>query len=466
MRARLYHQQHQLDEGAWLKARHRRGLASHAQLGARVGGACGNRAIMSPIDANTPDFETPQHEDGRRRSEPATIIPRDNGQRASACASSTRANGRAPTPTPRPAALCSASLGRARFLIYDQKGLEVPGAHPHHKATFVEADTTEELAAKARPRTGHARSYGTGIQPRHHGHRAVRSDPPGQQGHQRYRRSKSNWAIRASTGAALPGPFRSPVALSPSRSAAWTWTNAQVISTIDQPIKGLFASGDISGLFFHNYPSFTGQTRNAVLDDWPAAPRWRKIEVVVPSKAGTHTPCFFDRPGVMGPRLRGDDSCVTLRHAAGARDQLGRGGALPAIAACSASPSSGSKLELELLRTSSSSAGSRIAAVNAVRSACTRLGRDVGRRHHRAADRRRRGEQREQARSSSVLAEIDHARHLRELGCLSRLPVCSSRLICLSRSSCSPSTLSTGQGWLSASTSPRIIASRLSFVPL
>ena len=31
-----------------------------------------------------------------------------------------------------------------------------------------------------------------------------------------------------------------------------------------EPIKGLYASGDIVGLFFHNYPSFTGQTRNAV----------------------------------------------------------------------------------------------------------------------------------------------------------------------------------------------------------
>src|SRR5258708_7279166 len=40
--------------------------------------------------------------------------------------------------------------------------------------------------------------------------------------------------------------------------------NAQVINTLDQPIKGLYASGDIVGLFFHNYPSFTGQTRNAV----------------------------------------------------------------------------------------------------------------------------------------------------------------------------------------------------------
>ena len=40
--------------------------------------------------------------------------------------------------------------------------------------------------------------------------------------------------------------------------------NAQVISTMDRPVRGLFASGDIVGLFFHNYPSFTGQTRNAV----------------------------------------------------------------------------------------------------------------------------------------------------------------------------------------------------------
>ena len=73
---------------------------------------------------------------------------------------------------------------------------------------------------------------------------------------------KSNWAIRIDEP-----PFRAyPV------TCGITFTfggvevnrNAQVMSTIDQPIKGLFASGDIVGLFFHNYPSFTGQTRNAV----------------------------------------------------------------------------------------------------------------------------------------------------------------------------------------------------------
>jgi tricarballylate dehydrogenase len=39
---------------------------------------------------------------------------------------------------------------------------------------------------------------------------------------------------------------------------------SQVLNSGHEPIKGLYASGDILGLFFHNYPAFTGQTRNAV----------------------------------------------------------------------------------------------------------------------------------------------------------------------------------------------------------
>ncbi len=41
-------------------------------------------------------------------------------------------------------------------------------------------------------------------------------------------------------------------------------SEASVINTSLDPIQGLFASGDVIGLFFHNYPSCTGQTRNAV----------------------------------------------------------------------------------------------------------------------------------------------------------------------------------------------------------
>jgi tricarballylate dehydrogenase len=40
--------------------------------------------------------------------------------------------------------------------------------------------------------------------------------------------------------------------------------SAQVLNTSGNPIRGLYASGDIVGLFFHNYPSCTGQTRNVV----------------------------------------------------------------------------------------------------------------------------------------------------------------------------------------------------------
>jgi len=50
----------------------------------------------------------------------------------------------------------------------------------------------------------------------------------------------------------------------PKHESGGVDTQARVINTCYEPIKGLYASGDIIGLFFHNYPSCTGQTRNAV----------------------------------------------------------------------------------------------------------------------------------------------------------------------------------------------------------
>ena len=41
-------------------------------------------------------------------------------------------------------------------------------------------------------------------------------------------------------------------------------TRCEVLDITERPIPRLYASGDIVGLFFHNYPSCTGQTRNAV----------------------------------------------------------------------------------------------------------------------------------------------------------------------------------------------------------
>jgi tricarballylate dehydrogenase len=229
-------------------------------LGARPAGEW-RSGHMSPIDANAPDVETPQHEDGRGNTQsrydyPFGITVNALGLRffdeGEAQHSYTYAKtGRAVLAQP----------GGVAYQIYDQKGLRCL-RYPHHKATFFEADTIAALAQLA------------GLEPRVLVHtveefnRAVRDDKPFFPGRLDGRATsglaipKSNWAIRIDEP-----PFRIyPV------TGGITFTfgglainrSAQVMSTIDQPVKGLFASGDIVGLFFHNYPSFTGQTRNAV----------------------------------------------------------------------------------------------------------------------------------------------------------------------------------------------------------
>jgi tricarballylate dehydrogenase len=73
---------------------------------------------------------------------------------------------------------------------------------------------------------------------------------------------KSNWATRIDTP-----PFRAyPVAggITFTFGGLAVTPDAQVLNRLGEPIAGLYASGDILGLFFHNYPSFSGQTRNIV----------------------------------------------------------------------------------------------------------------------------------------------------------------------------------------------------------
>jgi tricarballylate dehydrogenase len=73
---------------------------------------------------------------------------------------------------------------------------------------------------------------------------------------------KSNWAI----------PIDRPPFVAYPVTAGITFTfggvkinaDAQVLNTTGAPIKGLYASGDIVGLFFHGYVGCTGQTRNVV----------------------------------------------------------------------------------------------------------------------------------------------------------------------------------------------------------
>ena len=73
---------------------------------------------------------------------------------------------------------------------------------------------------------------------------------------------KSNWASPIERG-----PFRAyPVVGGITFTFGGLKINprAEVLGTSGRPIRGLYASGDVVGLFFHNYPGNTGQTRNVV----------------------------------------------------------------------------------------------------------------------------------------------------------------------------------------------------------
>jgi tricarballylate dehydrogenase len=73
---------------------------------------------------------------------------------------------------------------------------------------------------------------------------------------------KSNWAQRIDT----PPFFAYPVTggITFTFGGVAVDTNAQVVNTGGRPIRGLYASGDVVGLFFHNYPAGSGQMRNMV----------------------------------------------------------------------------------------------------------------------------------------------------------------------------------------------------------
>lgn len=80
---------------------------------------------------------------------------------------------------------------------------------------------------------------------------------------------KSNWAIALDT----PPYFAIPVTggITFTFGGVKVDANAQVVADGGRPIPGLYASGDVVGLFFHNYASMTGQTRNLVFSRRAAA---------------------------------------------------------------------------------------------------------------------------------------------------------------------------------------------------
>ena len=151
--------------------------------------------------------------------------------------------------------------GGVAYQIYDQKTISLL-ADRYQTATPIEAGTIDELATKV------------GIEPAILNHtiaefnNSVRKDVTFDvtkldgKCTEGITPKKSNWA----------SPIDKPPYWAFSITGGITFTfgglqineSAQVLNTSGEPIRGLYASGDIVGLFFHNYPSCTGQTRNVV----------------------------------------------------------------------------------------------------------------------------------------------------------------------------------------------------------
>jgi tricarballylate dehydrogenase len=244
-------------------SRHNTGEVLHMvlDLGAASAGHW-QGAHMTPIDANAPAVETPVMESGRgnamnRYDYIFGITVNQTGRRfydeGEAKISYTYAKtGRAVLQEP----------GAVAYQIYDQSGIDFFRHGRDYPATMAEAETIAELAVKI------------GIEPAvlvdevESFNAACRKDidfdaaKPDGKCTEGLRIKKSNWAVPIERG-----PFRAyPITGGVTFSFGGLKVDDQlrVISTGSEPIRGLYASGDVVGLFFHNYPSCTGQTRNAV----------------------------------------------------------------------------------------------------------------------------------------------------------------------------------------------------------
>jgi tricarballylate dehydrogenase len=216
---------------------------------------------MSPIDVKAPDFETPQHADGRGNTQsrydyPFGITVNALGQRFFDEGEAQHSYTYAKT-----GRTILAQPGAVAWQIYDQSGIR-QHRYPHHPATFVEAGDIGQLAMKA------GLPPEALIQTVAEFNAACPGDPSFDPSRPDGKRTnglsipKSNWANRIETP-----PYRAyPVTcgITFTFGGVKVNTKAQVVNSLYDPIKGLYASGDILGLFFNNYPAFTGQTRNAV----------------------------------------------------------------------------------------------------------------------------------------------------------------------------------------------------------
>jgi tricarballylate dehydrogenase len=219
-------------------------------------------AHMTPIDGNAPAVETPPAPDGKSNSMnrydyPFGISVNSLGQRFFDEGENTISYTYAKT-----GHAVLRQPGGIAYQIYDNTGIKRFRHGRDYPGTMVEAQSIGELAAMI------------GIEPDALIHtvdefnKACRSDVEFDSSKLDGKSTvgispkKSNWAVPL-----VDPPFRAyPI------SAGITFTfgglqvneKAQVLNTSQRPIRGLFASGDVMGLFFHNYPSCSGQTRNAV----------------------------------------------------------------------------------------------------------------------------------------------------------------------------------------------------------
>ena len=216
---------------------------------------------MSPIDAKAPDFETPQHADGKGNTQSRYDYPFGISVNALGVRFFDEGEAQHSYTYAKTGRTVLAQPGAVAWQIYDQTGIR-QHRYPHHKATFEEASSIAELARKI----GIAPDVLTDTVAKYNAACSddVLFDPTRPDGKKTSGLAipKSNWANRIETP-----PFRAyPVTCGITFTFGGVKVNprAQVLNSLHEPIKGLYASGDIVGLFFHNYPAFTGQTRNAV----------------------------------------------------------------------------------------------------------------------------------------------------------------------------------------------------------